>query len=104
MNEDQKINNPAQAIARILGSSKGVVAIIVIALAFGALFANRATWEQVRSLLEWTLGSWFVTHAAEDVSKHIANSRSKPVDLVAGEILTTTATVVEKKEDNGAQS
>lgn len=62
-------------LTRLLSSTKGIVALFVVALAFGALFANKASWDQVKSLLEWVLTTWFAAHTAEDVTKHYAKGR-----------------------------
>lgn len=62
-------------VTRLLSSSKALVVLAVTALAFGGLFAGRASWEQIESLLKWVLGPWLIAQGTEDAAKALGNAR-----------------------------
>lgn len=59
-------------ILRLLKSSKGLVALVVITASFVAVFTGRASWDQMDSMVKWVLGVWMGSQALEDAATKIA--------------------------------
>ena len=68
-------------IDRLLGSSKGLVLLLVLACAFAALFTGKATWDQVVELVKWTLGPWFVAVGIQGAGSAIADAHVEATKL-----------------------
>jgi hypothetical protein len=78
----------AGPIRRLLGSSKALVVLLVIAAAFGSFWTGKATWHDIEGLLRWVLGSWLAAAGAEDAARHVSEglrARSAPEDTVDGD-------------------
>lgn len=73
----------ASGLARIFGSSKALVVLLVVALSFAALLMGRATWEQVKGLLEWVMPVWLGAQGLEDAAKHIAAPKLEAAKVAA---------------------
>lgn len=58
-------------LRRLVMSSKGIVVLATTALAFGALYAGKASFEETSSLLRWIIGPWLAAVGIEDAAKHV---------------------------------
>lgn len=73
MNET-KVANP---LRRMIMSSKGIVVLATTVLAFGALYAGKATFEETASLLKWIIGPWLAAVGVEDAAKHVSQGLAR---------------------------
>lgn len=75
---DQPPAETTNPIARLLGSSKAIVVLLVLAGCFAAIFAGRATWEQVEEFMKYITMTWIASAGVEDASHRIASAMKKP--------------------------
>lgn len=66
------IDKKGNPLRRMIMSSKGIVVLATTALAFGALYAGKATFEETASLLKWIIGPWLAAVGVEDAAKHVS--------------------------------
>jgi hypothetical protein len=60
------------AVARLFGSTKALILMLVVLGAFVGLFLGKVMWGDVKELLMILVPSFFVTHAAADVAHAMA--------------------------------
>jgi hypothetical protein len=74
----------SQALSRLLGSSKAIVALPMIVGAFLAFQFNKITWDQAENFVKWVFGMWIGGQSLEDAAKHYGASKGSALgDSVA---------------------
>jgi len=65
-------------IARLLGSSKALVVLVVTALSFLGLYLGKVKFEEVESFLKYVVITWLGAQGFEDAAKHVATAKAGP--------------------------
>ena len=65
----------ANPIARLFGSSKAIIVMAVLAVTGVALCLGKVTWQQFEYIIGLVVGPWLVAVGAEDVAKHLSKGK-----------------------------
>lgn len=55
---------------RLLHSSKALLVLLVIAIAFVSLLLGKASWSDVEGLIKWVVGPFVLAVGVEDAAKN----------------------------------
>lgn len=76
----------SQAIARILGSSKALIVLLVIVLMFVGLFLGKVPFEDIKHMLTVLVPVWLGAQGIEDAAKNIAKPSQEKIVQTASEV------------------